>query len=258
MSELFDKNHVAQWSQGQVNEICRPLFDRINLSYFHYGRAYKDNTVFSLYTSIDAHEYFWKQGYRMHAPMADDNIILGQPKISLWSGTGMDNCILSDARNLFNADHPLAITIPQKDYYEIYAFGTHAGNDAIINDYFNHMHDLMQFTNVFRDKADHLITEGESTRQLPAEAQRVQELNILQQAKHLAFTVRVGGRLVRLSPRESDVARCLCWGMSARSIANKYSRSMRTIETHIENLKEKLGVRKKSEIISLMLAQLFW
>ncbi|MDF1653666.1 MAG: helix-turn-helix transcriptional regulator [Coxiellaceae bacterium] len=256
MSELFNKNHVAQWSQGQIVDICRPLFNRIDLSYFHYGRAYQDNSVFSLYSQIDAHEYFWDKGYRMHAPMADDNLIIGQPKISLWNGTDIDENILKDARNLFNFDHPLAITIPQQDYFEIYAFGTHTGNDAIINDYFRHIQDLLHFTNTFRDKAEKLIQEGERTRQLPAETQRVHELELLRQAKHLAFTVQVNGRLVHLSPKESDVARCLCWGMSAKSIASKYCRSVRTIETHIDNLKLKLGVRKKSDMISLLLAQM--
>jgi two-component system response regulator FixJ len=46
----------------------------------------------------------------------------------------------------------------------------------------------------------------------------------------------------RISPRENEVIDLLCKGLSFEKIGNALSLSPRTIETHVEKAKKKLGV----------------
>lgn len=52
-----------------------------------------------------------------------------------------------------------------------------------------------------------------------------------------------------LTPKERAVLNLLARGRSAKEIANQQSRSFRTIEKHIENLKAKLNAYTRSQII---------
>lgn len=58
--------------------------------------------------------------------------------------------------------------------------------------------------------------------------------------------------LKRLTPREQDCVRCLVKGMSAKETAQVLNLSYRTIEVYFEKIKSKLGVHKKTEILSLL------
>ncbi len=55
---------------------------------------------------------------------------------------------------------------------------------------------------------------------------------------------------MRLTPREKECLQFLLGGFNAKKIAQSLQVSSRTIETHIENLKQKFGVRKKKEILN--------
>src|SRR5258708_9117922 len=55
--------------------------------------------------------------------------------------------------------------------------------------------------------------------------------------------------LDRLSDRELQVFRLIAGGMSVRSIADKLTLSVKTIETHREHIKEKLNFKSSAELL---------
>lgn len=258
MAILFDKQHVSLRSVKDVAEICQPLFKQINLSYFHYARFYKDGTIFALYSRTDWHDYFWTQKFETRAPLPDNNLVIDRAKVTLWRGGAVQDHVIETARNDFNLDHPLSITIPQKDHFESFSFGTETGNDAIINQYFSQMQSLLHFTHRFRDQASHLIKEGSRTRVAVPQAQVARELKLLDRASEQGQLIDTPSGRVQLSPKETAIARSLCWGMHAKAIAERHQRSVRTIETHIERIKLKLGVRRQSDVVALLVGQLLW
>lgn len=258
MTKIFDKHHIGIRSQSDVLQICQPLFNQLNLNYFHYAHAYQDGTIFTLYSRTDWHDYFWDNDFQVSAVLPDNHLILDQAKVTLWRWGSIQQHVVDDARNLFNLDHPLSITIPQKDHFEMFAFGTDTGNDAIVNQYFSHFQTLMHFTNHFREKASHLIREGIATKRAIPKAQQAKELEWLPGASKQGMLISGNLGPVTLSPTEASVARCICWGMSSSSIATRYSRSARTIESHTNNIKRKLGVRKKQDIITTLMSQISW
>jgi DNA-binding NarL/FixJ family response regulator len=52
-----------------------------------------------------------------------------------------------------------------------------------------------------------------------------------------------------LTPREKEIATLIAKGFTSNEIANSFSRSTKTIETHRRNIKEKLGVKNLAEIV---------
>lgn len=56
----------------------------------------------------------------------------------------------------------------------------------------------------------------------------------------------------QLSPRETDVLRCLAMGYNSSTIAHKLSISWNTVRTHVRNVYGKLGVHSQQELISLV------
>jgi DNA-binding NarL/FixJ family response regulator len=54
--------------------------------------------------------------------------------------------------------------------------------------------------------------------------------------------------LSRLTDREYEIFRLIGMGMSSSEIADKLSRSVKTVEAHRANLKQKLGLRNAIEL----------
>jgi DNA-binding NarL/FixJ family response regulator len=66
----------------------------------------------------------------------------------------------------------------------------------------------------------------------------------------LADTVISGGERFReLSPRETEVLRLICEGLSNRDIAARLSLSANTVAVHRANIMNALGVHKTAELV---------
>ena len=62
---------------------------------------------------------------------------------------------------------------------------------------------------------------------------------------------------INLTPREEEILFYLIRGKTARGIAAILGLSMRTIETYLQHIKNKLGCQNKSELIELLLSKGF-
>lgn len=58
---------------------------------------------------------------------------------------------------------------------------------------------------------------------------------------------------VHLSPREREVLSLLAWGLRPNQIAQELKISQKTVESHLENLKKKLGFRTITELRAMAL-----
>lgn len=67
--------------------------------------------------------------------------------------------------------------------------------------------------------------------------------------KNRTFSIAINDGIIRFSPKETKILYYLIRGKSARDISEKLNISNRTVEGYIENIKNKMMVSKKSEII---------
>lgn len=87
---------------------------------------------------------------------------------------------------------------------------------------------------------------------LPKNLQAKQQLQILDTP---SSTIEFQGKLgpVNLTLREVEVLKALCCGLTAKEIAAQFERSTRTIEEHRINLKRKLGINSRSQLVEIAL-----
>lgn len=59
----------------------------------------------------------------------------------------------------------------------------------------------------------------------------------------------------RLSPREEDVARLVADGLTNREIASRLGIAERTVESHLDSIRAKLGVRTRTQVAVWLVGQ---
>lgn len=251
-STPFGPKHFARNAQTAVHQICEPLFKKLGLNYFHYGIFYKDGSLVALYNRMDWSDHFHSQQFRTQVPLANKEIQLGKYNLCLWQGT-VNNQVVSDARNIFNFDHPLGINIAHNDYFESFAFGTHQGNDSIINTYFSNIETLFNFTTYFKEKAQAIIQKAAAEKFTLPKASQAAELKLLETLSSNLTIKNKNGWPVSITQKEAEILPLLSRGLTIREIAILLQRSPRTIEMHINNLKYKLACDKKSQLIAFAL-----
>ncbi len=64
-----------------------------------------------------------------------------------------------------------------------------------------------------------------------------------------ATSGRPGESRPMLSARESEILRCLAQGLASKQIAERLGMSVRTVETHRQNIRRKLGLAGQAELI---------
>ena len=251
MDNPYHSNHFIRAAQADLKIICQPLFKKLELNYFHYYKVYEDGSAFIISTNMAWVDYFWSLDYKSSISLPTRNIKVGEYNICLWRGVVLDD-IVSKARNLHNFDHQLEITRASSDYFEVFTFGTAAGNDGILNVYFNNLNVLIDFIDYFKEQANDLIHQADSNRFTLSSLHRPEELKILKDLDK-GLTIVGNNGVVKLTVKEFNILISVCQGLRLKDVADIQSRSLRTIETHYANLQEKLNCHSKSELIKLAL-----
>jgi pimeloyl-ACP methyl ester carboxylesterase/DNA-binding CsgD family transcriptional regulator len=68
----------------------------------------------------------------------------------------------------------------------------------------------------------------------------------------VSFLQGTGGPRPRLTPRELEVARLICQGMTDQAIASRLTIAPRTAAAHAENIRRKLDVRSRAQVAAWM------
>jgi DNA-binding CsgD family transcriptional regulator len=62
------------------------------------------------------------------------------------------------------------------------------------------------------------------------------------------------GKKLGLSPREAEITRCIVTGQGDKEIARRLDVSPRTIQTHLERLRAKLGAENRVDLVARVFA----
>jgi DNA-binding CsgD family transcriptional regulator len=252
--------HPAIDTHEDIKRICKPIFTLFNITFFRYLRVYPDKSRIHLCTNPDWTSLFYSKGFYNIAWF--DSSKMGEPKSVeiLWDvkANTDDNIVGVEARNHFNFYHGMTIIRPQKSYYELYDIATHKDNVGINDLYVEHMDLFERFFFYFKDQARNLILDCEKNRiRLPnlvevkknleenncsLETKSINEFIQLTESKRFYINTESGD--VYLTKKEVE---CIYWvlmGKSAEEISIILACSKRTIEIHLNNTKQKLGVTK--------------
>jgi len=250
--ELSDlvKKHVAYTHAVDIAEICKPLFEQCHLNYFDYAKVYFDDSVLSLLSDADWFHHYFTHKYPISSTVIEEGI-------HLWQNYLPEQCV-KDLATDFGYHNGITIFNKTENFIEFVDFAAPSDHQGVIDYYFNHLDLLKDFVLYFKEKAGELINQANKQRFIIPNALRgdylanksykeFQDL-IKTQKIHLNFR----SRNVILSKREYEVILQLAKGMTAKQAAGKLSISPRTVESHLENAKNKTSCNFKYELVEIL------
>lgn len=244
----LSKNHIFLTSRFDIESIIKPL-NKYNITYFAYVRSHDDGSrICFTNRSDDLEAYILKKHYLQGNCEAKPKLY--QQQAVLWFSLPNQH-LYQFSRINFNIDHGITLIRPTKRYCEFFAFASDINHPNVINFYLNNLDFLQDFSVYFKEEAKSLIKIGVKNKiYFPFHQQTIKPSTKIEMDDSNCPTYQGNKHLkYKLTHRQLDCAKYLLKGMKYHEIATKLHLSVRTVETHMEYLKDKLGCRNKTELI---------
>ncbi len=238
---------ISWQSVADIQTICQPLFDTLDLNFFAYTKFDKTKSaVQMLHTHQEWHDYYINKKFVSAVKFLPSGTHLWADYISTAQ---------QDAKQYFDLANGLSIIRHYETYTELYAFAMPSDSKHALSFYFNNLDLLEKFNLYFKDKAQALLNPSEEkttilygcTKQVAGSL--TDENAFLKSIEPTKYYFNINGKDRHLSKREVEIIRYLANGYSAKAIAELFEIAVRTVNHHIENIKAKLVCTKSTEIL---------
>ena len=242
-------NHVTLNSTQEMQAMRLPL-KRLHIDFFSYTRFYLDGTSISLLTHTDWYQFFLKQ----EVPGCI-NVFNLETGCNLWSELFPEQAV-ADAKSQFGIDNGIHFSYRHESYVEAISFASKVNDRNAMGFFIANIDLLEKFIVYFREKASKLIQKalGEKI-VIPKIMRGYEDIHTGYRLSHqdrIKFLTEIGYEDInRLSDREYECLECLAHGMSAKHSAKALNISPRTVETHINNIKNKFSCASKLDLLNL-------
>lgn len=264
---LIDKSHISYKSTDKLYDICQPLFDSFNISFFRYVRAYKDRSRFILATDPDWIDQYFKIKHYLYEFVnfevwPKDNF----SGHAMWTGCN-ENHKMCQIWNYFKTHkdlgHNLLIYQKRDDMVELFDFNTKDQNEHITSNFLANIDVFKHFTYYFKEKAKDIIKEADATRfKVPVSSEHFDKpdwfFGLQPQQKKIALEqmhikrYNLMGQYdgIYMTSKELECLKELVKGKTQEEIGQYLNISRRTVEYRLNNLKSKLNCKNQNELIS--------
>jgi DNA-binding CsgD family transcriptional regulator len=253
---FISDNHISVKSGDDIRTICKPLFDRSDISFFIYCRFYDDGTLVSFPSNTAWHKHFMEKEYF-------SNKLRMKEGLHLWASHEQYSKATIEARKHFNIDNKFEIVERGANYYDVYGFASSKGKNRIIDYYINNIDYLKKFGLYFKNKAEKLIDTARTVdNRLLIHHQIVdcEEEIMLEyvddfmrnRIKHYYVNTRYSSDLY-LTSRETQILLYTLQQRSAVDIGRIVGISPKTVESYLAKAKEKLGCETRPDLFDIAL-----
>lgn len=257
---LHNQFSLAEKTAEIVENIVEPLFKCFQMNHFSYVKFFADGKVLRLSTSNS-----WTQKYMELGLFNEVNYNHPQIQNIVMNGdqsflkVGMPRGKFNQALYEHDIWNSLTIAKRETNAVETWCFGTKRDNEKMLDFYLNNMRILNHFILYFMEKTHDIITSCRTedlivTQGLRAESSQSENESVRQFLAQTSIKRFWIGDQEYLSRREVECLQYLLRGQSLKSIAQLLNISIRTVETHINNIKRKLGCNYKSELLNKIAA----
>lgn len=267
-ANVCTSKHISFQSVDRMQAICEPLFKHLPVKIFEYSRFYPNGMRCELCTHAEHLENAFVKAKNMvgvytpsFVPMNARIVIVEDwiETIPVHARQRISEQLVSQ-RRLFNIGNEVVISQINDDYHEYFHFYSDANDRSVLNIMLAAMPLLEHFILYFLNEAHDLIQASiaqplvEPWQKAPAAPTGKMDLPIPNEDEFLSatqikrFYLPDAKDKVYLSERELACAKLLVRGMTAKEIAITLAISPRTVEVHINKIKDKLGCTWKSEV----------
>jgi DNA-binding CsgD family transcriptional regulator len=266
MSSIYDNKKALQYALNSIpemQELSMPLQKHLGICSFSYMRIYDDCRYLSL---LNGYEEFTKTFFETiktsdpHFIETMRSIVHGEPQFTLWP-TSRENMppifSLLDAHNIW---HGFQISYRRDRYCELFSFTFDKSSDDKTTFFLKNIPLLLKFTDFFRNQAGDLIDDRDKSKiamfsekfDIKAVNHEDNLQNFLNDLEKPYLLQDLSGNQISLTKRESECLKILTTNKTAKEIANILNLSHRTVELHISNIKNKLGINYKSQLLKVL------
>jgi DNA-binding CsgD family transcriptional regulator len=253
--------------QSFLLDVCSPLFNNFDFSSFGYTKYRSDGSRMVLETNQEWFELYSQFEFdeKMDGPSSllhnianittnelHSNILIGKPKTKLHE--------ILFSLNMWNS---ISIYVKSEKYIEIFHLSTSTNNEKIVEFYVNHKDLLKRFIYYFREKL-HDINIKNIPYTFPNDPYNIFQ-NLIGEEKKAPENLMIDTFIKKtalekfyllthdmfISKREMECLHYLSLGKSAKEIGRVLKISPRTVETYLLNIKKKLELNTKSDLINL-------
>lgn len=250
-------------SATEIDSLCTEL-KRLGITFFGHTRIFNDNSRIDLNNHAEMIEEFYygkDKAYEFYTPDFKPYDMLDGVQLL---DTFEDNTSLRFLREGYNIDHMLVKIEKHESYYDIWNFGTKRENKKITHLYLNNLEIFILFTVFYKDKCKELIQVCSKdpiiVEEMPPnvgnknieDKQLTEKIFSSLKSKTNRYYVNgvFGDDHLTMSEME-----CCFWiqqGKTSEEMAIILNCSKRTIQKHIENIKNKLHCHNIGQLINLM------
>lgn len=259
MDLKYLKKHIMWNYVKDVIQITDPVNNELNLNYFDYAKFYPDGRCIILSSDKDWTLYFLSDlAYQNNMPV--NSIEAG---LHLWEEY-IHPKFIEIAKDKFNHINGITLQINNPTHTEIFNFAAAPGNQKILSLYLNNKEFLYQFGVYFKEKASKIITTLEKQPLIirPSNTTSINSIDVSKISSIFNSEVKTldnGNPIAclnkRLTPKENECLKLLLKGNTSKKIAKQMNISFRTVEKHIDSIREKLGCRNRLELVTLIIGK---
>ena len=257
----LNDNHVTLSSSAEIDAIISPLKQHLGVTSLVYHHSFNNGSEIRLTNQPQWVKHFHEQGlYRVSGFEKKPSEY--QSGFVVWSSLTHHSPILNEAR-IFNIDHGITIMNKTTEGCEFFFIGTTPDKPYVTNLLLNNMDFLHRFILYFKEQANPLIQQARANSILipdkfatvNSEEQGIPYHSLAFNFNHVLKIKRFHlDNNITLTEREVACAKLLLQGKSARSIAETLFISPRTVETHLQHIKEKLNCQTKEDLTSALIS----
>lgn len=262
MNRVSQASRIFASLSPEIDELCSPL-KIIGVTKFTYLKRYKDKTEVYLSNNGEWIDYFYENElYKSSVFWYTEQL---RHTYHIWPPSD-SYPIFEHSWNHFKSGRGVMLIEENKSYTEFFFFKSNSMEWPLVNSYINNLDILHRFILFFKEKAHDLLRKANLYRcrfndsndqVIPSFGLTVSETQRkeLFRALRTAITLRREEQLhcqIKLSPREIDCAFGTLNHMTASDISDELFISKRTVECHLQSLKEKLNCRSKHELINFL------
>lgn len=243
-----------------IENFCKPLKEYLGISLFIYFKVFHEDSSYIMLTNdIEATNNYCTK--------VNSDIIYFERHLStnakcetiLWpkdpTTIGME---IFYEKGYW---HGLAVTKREIDSTETVCFVSERNNSRINDFFIKHSCILEKFTEHFKVTFAEIISKCEKCRAIykdgfnfhfpTYEHQPIDNIHDFLKATGINKNVIINGNIVRITEKEKLCLECMSQGYSIKTIAKKLLLSPRTVETHMNHIKQKTGLCFKHDLLNI-------
>lgn len=267
IEEIVDYN---KQNLSTLTDICKPLFDNFGFTSFGYTRIKNNSRRIILETNNQWLEYYAQ--LKFSETNCGSNSLVYNILQAMKHNTSQEFYMHSLSGKPNNPQHEFLASIDiwnclslythEKDFIEVFHFATNTNNEKVLNFFLNNKELCQRFFNYFHSKMDLLNIENAPCISTPEFTnlftQDQTQLDSHEQEKIRNYLNETSTNKcylkthnIHITRREAECLYHLSLGKTFKEIARLLKISPRTIETHINTLKDKTLCHTKGELINI-------